>query len=227
MTDITNALAPAQWTARIAQRYADAGESYADFLATVGTKALNDRDYESWFRATPVLGFRATWADATAMPVTDAEAESVFEFWQRDTTPARAWARLEELERRRFDRICEEAWRCARHSYNRALRANCSLIVELASFDPAERNVPPWRRGARGLAAAIIDGRREWPRDLLAWRRVQEEKWIHDGASRPPWLDDDGGGTGMARTVKSCASRLRALLSILKTHGASRSRPRR
>ena len=66
---------------------------------------------------------------------------------------------------------------------------------ELHEYDLRERDVPERRRGARGQAKAIIEGRARWPVELLAWKRFTELTYyrLSDGPwgvkrALPPWL---------------------------------------
>lgn len=57
--------------------------------------------------------------------------------------------------------------------WRRIAEPQAALLFELARYDRQER-VPEHRRALRGLAKAIIEGRRAWPRELLPWKLWRE-----------------------------------------------------
>lgn len=98
----------------------------------------------------------------------------------RKTTEAKALARVDAMERRRAIRKSIEAERRLKRPWGWLMR-------ELLKYDARERDVEEWRRGARGKAKAIIEGRTPWPRELLIWRGERESALIFRGEI-PPWL---------------------------------------
>lgn len=109
-------------------------------------------------------------------PGVDVLAESA-----RKIAEAKALARVDAMERRRAIRKSIEAERRLKRPWGWLMR-------ELLKYDARERNTPEHRRGARGKAKAIIEGRASWPRELLIWRSERESALIFRGEI-PPWLN--------------------------------------
>lgn len=69
-----------------------------------------------------------------------------------------------------------------------------TLKGELLRYRATEptANMCAKRRIVRAQAKSIIEGRRRWPRELLAWRERREFLFYHgEGAGpTPPWLDE-------------------------------------
>lgn len=63
---------------------------------------------------------------------------------------------------------------------------------ELARYDPREplAGMSPVRRVVRAQAKAIIEGRRRWPAELLAWKARREIAYWHGSGPANPWEDE-------------------------------------
>ncbi|GIK48499.1 MAG: hypothetical protein BroJett013_11960 [Alphaproteobacteria bacterium] len=67
-----------------------------------------------------------------------------------------------------------------------------TLKGEIWRYDATEptAGMDPRRRIIRAQAKTIIEGRRRFPRELLAWKARRELHYYHGDGALPPWLDE-------------------------------------